>query len=98
MDENEYLAALPELTSASFADSSTRTNPRMPLVEEIADLLRAGYYGWPTGVAPYRTGPQPETGGVRGAHLGDVAGPGAQADRSLRAARRSGMAGGWPGP
>lgn len=43
--EDEYLAALPELALASFADSSVRTNPRMPLIEELTDLLRAGYYG-----------------------------------------------------
>jgi acetaldehyde dehydrogenase / alcohol dehydrogenase len=43
--EDEYLAALPELALASFADSSMRTNPRMPLIEELTDLLRAGYYG-----------------------------------------------------
>jgi acetaldehyde dehydrogenase/alcohol dehydrogenase len=43
--EDEYLAALPELALASFADSSMRTNPRMPLIEELTGLLRAGYYG-----------------------------------------------------
>jgi acetaldehyde dehydrogenase/alcohol dehydrogenase len=45
VDEDEYLAALPELALASFADSSMRTNPRMPLIDELTDLLRAGYYG-----------------------------------------------------
>jgi acetaldehyde dehydrogenase/alcohol dehydrogenase len=43
--EEEYLAALPDLALTAFADSSMRTNPRMPLIEELTDLLRAGYYG-----------------------------------------------------
>jgi len=30
---------------AAFEDLSNRTNPRMPLVTEIAELLRRGYYG-----------------------------------------------------
>ena len=30
---------------AAFEDLSNRTNPRMPMVAEIADLLRAAYYG-----------------------------------------------------
>jgi acetaldehyde dehydrogenase / alcohol dehydrogenase len=29
----------------AFGDLSNRTNPRMPLVREITDLLTAGYYG-----------------------------------------------------
>ena len=45
MPEDEFLAALPELAMTAFEDLSNRTNPRMPLVEEIAGLLRQGYYG-----------------------------------------------------
>jgi acetaldehyde dehydrogenase / alcohol dehydrogenase len=29
----------------AFEDLSNRTNPRMPLVSEISDLLQQGYYG-----------------------------------------------------
>ena len=43
--EDEFLSALPDLAMIAFEDLSNRTNPRMPLVDEIADLLRAGYYG-----------------------------------------------------
>lgn len=43
--EQDFLAALPELAMTAFEDLSNRTNPRMPLVEEIAALLRLGYYG-----------------------------------------------------
>ena len=43
--EDEFLDALPELAMSAFQDLSNRTNPRMPLLSEITDLLRAGYYG-----------------------------------------------------
>ncbi|HLN77696.1 MAG TPA: bifunctional acetaldehyde-CoA/alcohol dehydrogenase [Nocardioidaceae bacterium] len=43
--EDEFLAALPELALTAFQDLSNRTNPRMPLVSEITELLRLGYYG-----------------------------------------------------
>jgi len=43
--EDEFLEALPELAMNAFQDLSNRTNPRMPLVSEIVDLLKAGYYG-----------------------------------------------------
>ncbi|GJO01729.1 aldehyde-alcohol dehydrogenase [Mycobacterium marinum] len=45
VDEQEFLAALPTLAMTAFEDLSNRTNPRMPLVSEITDLLRLGYYG-----------------------------------------------------
>ena len=45
VDEKEFLEALPELALTAFQDLSNRTNPRMPLVSEFAELLRAGYYG-----------------------------------------------------
>ena len=34
--------ALPELAMTAFQDLSNRTNPRMPLLSEITDLLRLG--------------------------------------------------------
>lgn len=42
---DDFDAALPELTRNAFADPSLKTNPRFPLVIEIAELLRAGYEG-----------------------------------------------------
>ncbi|ORA44588.1 bifunctional acetaldehyde-CoA/alcohol dehydrogenase [Mycolicibacterium chubuense] len=45
VDEDEFLAALPTLAMTAFEDLSNRTNPRMPLVSEITELLRRGYYG-----------------------------------------------------
>ena len=43
--EAEFEAALPELAEAAFMDASLRTNPRMPMVGELVDLLRAGFSG-----------------------------------------------------
>jgi acetaldehyde dehydrogenase/alcohol dehydrogenase len=41
IDPAAYRAAIPELAMAAFADLSLRTNPRMPLVEELRALLSA---------------------------------------------------------
>lgn len=43
--EGEFIAALPGLAMTAFEDLSNRTNPRMPLVTEITELLRLGYDG-----------------------------------------------------
>jgi acetaldehyde dehydrogenase/alcohol dehydrogenase len=45
VDEPEFLAALPDLAMTAYLDLSNRTNPRMPLLAELTELLRAGYYG-----------------------------------------------------
>ena len=41
IDDGAYRAAVPELAMAAFADLSLRTNPRMPLVAELRDLLES---------------------------------------------------------
>jgi acetaldehyde dehydrogenase/alcohol dehydrogenase len=43
----DFEAALPDLARAAFMDPSVRTNPRIPMVAEVAELLRAGYAGRP---------------------------------------------------
>jgi alcohol dehydrogenase class IV len=43
--EAEFEVALPEVAEAASMDPSMRTNPRMPLVAELVDLLRAGWTG-----------------------------------------------------
>ena len=43
MDRREYEEALPELARAAFADPSIRTNPRIPMIREVVELLGAGY-------------------------------------------------------
>jgi acetaldehyde dehydrogenase/alcohol dehydrogenase len=45
VDEAEFENALPELAFTAFQDLDNRTNPRMPLLAEITDLLRRGYHG-----------------------------------------------------
>jgi acetaldehyde dehydrogenase / alcohol dehydrogenase len=41
----DFEAALPDLADAAFADPSLRTNPRMPLLSELVELLEAGWRG-----------------------------------------------------
>jgi acetaldehyde dehydrogenase/alcohol dehydrogenase len=41
IDPIAYKAAVPELAMAAFADLSLRTNPRMPLVDELRALLES---------------------------------------------------------
>ena len=45
VDEREFLDALPALALTAFEDLSNRTNPRMPLLAELTELLRLGYDG-----------------------------------------------------
>ncbi|HEX6921267.1 MAG TPA: bifunctional acetaldehyde-CoA/alcohol dehydrogenase [Actinomycetes bacterium] len=45
VDEAEFTAALPALAMTAFQDLSNRTNPRMPLLSELAELLQHGFYG-----------------------------------------------------
>ncbi|MGY4712594.1 bifunctional acetaldehyde-CoA/alcohol dehydrogenase [Mycolicibacterium sp. CBM1] len=47
--EDIFTEALPTLAMTAFEDLSNRTNPRMPLVSEISELLTLGYYGNPAG-------------------------------------------------
>ncbi|RIK92647.1 MAG: bifunctional acetaldehyde-CoA/alcohol dehydrogenase [Proteobacteria bacterium] len=41
----DFEAALPDLARAAFEDPSLRTNPRMPLVRELVELLEAAWRG-----------------------------------------------------
>jgi len=41
----EFDEALPGLARAAFMDASMRTNPRIPLLVELVELLTAGYEG-----------------------------------------------------
>jgi acetaldehyde dehydrogenase/alcohol dehydrogenase len=45
VEEAAFLAALPDLVADAFVDMSARTNPRMPLMSELEELLRKAYYG-----------------------------------------------------
>ena len=41
----EFEKALPELAKAAFMDPSIRTNPRIPMISEVVELLELGYSG-----------------------------------------------------
>jgi acetaldehyde dehydrogenase/alcohol dehydrogenase len=43
VQRQEFESALPDLARAAFSDPSIRTNPRIPLVREIVELLQAGF-------------------------------------------------------
>jgi acetaldehyde dehydrogenase/alcohol dehydrogenase len=45
IERGEFEAAMPELARAAFEDPSLRTNPRMPLVRELVELLEAAWRG-----------------------------------------------------
>jgi alcohol dehydrogenase class IV len=39
IDPGAYRAAIPDLVRDAFRDASVRTNPRMPMLDELAALL-----------------------------------------------------------
>ena len=45
ISKDEFEAAIPDLARAAFEDPSLRTNPRMPLVGELVELLQAAWRG-----------------------------------------------------
>ncbi len=45
ISREEFEQALPDLASNAFDDPSWRSNPRMPLIAELIELLRAAYAG-----------------------------------------------------
>jgi acetaldehyde dehydrogenase / alcohol dehydrogenase len=45
IDEQEFLAALPELAVAAYEDQTAPANPRMPMVDGLVQVMRAAYYG-----------------------------------------------------
>ena len=47
VSREEFDAALPDLVKGAFSDPSIRTNPRMPMLEELASLLSAAFEGRP---------------------------------------------------
>jgi len=45
ISKEEFERAMPELTKLAFDDPSWRSNPRMPLMSELADLFWKAYQG-----------------------------------------------------
>ena len=51
VSQEQFDAALPELVKDAFSDPSIRTNPRMPMLEELASLLDGGLRRAPLAMA-----------------------------------------------
>ena len=45
LDENEFIAKIDMLADRAFEDQCTNANPRVPLVEEMKQILRDSYLG-----------------------------------------------------
>jgi acetaldehyde dehydrogenase/alcohol dehydrogenase len=45
ISKEEFERAMPDLTKLAFDDPSWRSNPRMPLMSELADLFWKAYAG-----------------------------------------------------
>ena len=45
IDETEWMAKVDELADRAFSDQCTTANPRLPLVEELKQILIDSYYG-----------------------------------------------------
>jgi len=45
ISKEEFERAMPELTKLAFDDPSWRSNPRMPLISELAELFWEAYRG-----------------------------------------------------
>ncbi|MBM9509857.1 bifunctional acetaldehyde-CoA/alcohol dehydrogenase [Actinacidiphila acididurans] len=58
VDEQAFLAALPEQALSAFDDQCAPANPRMPMLDDMRELMRAAYYG----AAPGASAPVPPTG------------------------------------
>ena len=58
ISKEEFEQAIPDLAKVAFDDPSWRSNPRMPLVTELVDLLRQAYQGRSPAKAPSSAQPQ----------------------------------------
>ncbi|WP_324785705.1 bifunctional acetaldehyde-CoA/alcohol dehydrogenase [Streptomyces sp. H51] len=45
VDEEAFLAALPQQALNAYADQCAPANPRMPMIDEMQELMRKAYYG-----------------------------------------------------
>ncbi|MBN0047229.1 bifunctional acetaldehyde-CoA/alcohol dehydrogenase [Streptomyces actuosus] len=45
VDERAFLAALPQQAMNAYADQCAPANPRMPMIDEMQELMRKAYYG-----------------------------------------------------
>jgi acetaldehyde dehydrogenase/alcohol dehydrogenase len=59
ISREEFERAMPDLTRLAFDDPSWRSNPRMPLISELAELFWKAYQG--RGLAKVASVPQRQT-------------------------------------
>ncbi|MFF9623666.1 bifunctional acetaldehyde-CoA/alcohol dehydrogenase [Streptomyces griseosporeus] len=52
VDERDFLAALPRQALNAFEDQCAPANPRMPMLADMEQLMRAAYYGTAADAAP----------------------------------------------
>lgn len=45
VDEKAFLAALPQQALNAFDDQCAPANPRMPMLDDMRELMLAAYYG-----------------------------------------------------
>ena len=45
VDEQEFVGRLDELAMGAYEDQCAPANPRMPMIDDMKDLLTAAYYG-----------------------------------------------------
>ncbi|MDI9883356.1 bifunctional acetaldehyde-CoA/alcohol dehydrogenase [Streptomyces sp. HNM0645] len=45
VDERSFLLALPQQALNAFEDQCAPANPRMPMLDDMAEIMRAGYFG-----------------------------------------------------
>ncbi|NQS75621.1 MAG: bifunctional acetaldehyde-CoA/alcohol dehydrogenase [Peptococcaceae bacterium] len=65
IEEKEFMSKIPELAEMAFADQTTTTNPRLPLISELGEILHQAYTG--RQVKPGDIDPYPLTESLPGA-------------------------------
>ena len=45
VDEQAFLDAVPQQSLNAYQDQCAPANPRMPMLDDMQDLMRAAYYG-----------------------------------------------------
>ncbi|MDQ0958097.1 acetaldehyde dehydrogenase/alcohol dehydrogenase [Streptomyces sp. B4I13] len=56
VDERSFLDALPRQSLNAYEDQCAPANPRMPMLDDMQELMRAAYYGQATAPAPASAG------------------------------------------
>ncbi|KQR12469.1 acetaldehyde dehydrogenase [Cellulomonas sp. Leaf334] len=62
VDEHEFLARLDEVAMGAYEDQCAPANPRMPMIEDMKDLMTAAYYGTSLTDVRSRRSEQPTAG------------------------------------